>query len=112
MEITPKVTVVYCAEDRQFLLAVNWYEGLTAQQALIESKLAELTTLPEDIQMGIFSLKVDQPETYLLQAGERLEIYRPLKMNPKDVRRLRATRNPVGRYMRGNQWKRQQKSTD
>lgn len=112
MESTAKVTVVYCAEDQQFLLPIDWYEGLTASQALDDSKLASLTALPDDLHMGVFSLKIDEPATYLLQAGERLEVYRPLKMNPKDVRRLRAKRNPVGRYMRGNQWKRQQKSTD
>ncbi len=37
-----------------------------------------------------------------LQAGDRVEIYRALTINPKDIRRKRAEKNPVGRYARGN----------
>lgn len=107
-----EVYVVYCAEDQQFMIKLPFQAEMTALQVLEVSGLAERTLLPEPLTMGVFSLKIDDPAQYIVQAGDRLEIYRPLKMNPKDVRRLRAKRNPVGRYMQGNQWKRQQKSTD
>ena len=112
MNSSAKVIVSYCAEQQQFLIPVDWHEKMTALQALQASGLAQITQLPDVLHMGVFSLKIEEPESYMLQAGDRLEIYRPLKMNPKDVRRLRAKRNPVGSYMQGNQWKRQQKSTD
>ncbi len=40
-----------------------------------------------------------------LQAGDRVEIYRALTINPKDIRRKRAAKNPVGRYAKSNRLK-------
>lgn len=106
------IWVVYCAEDQQFSIRIPFKADMTALNALEHSGIAAQTCLPEPLTMGVFSLKIDDPTQYIVQAGDRLEIYRPLKMNPKDVRRLRAKRNPVGRYRQGNQARRQQKSTD
>ncbi len=47
--------------------------------------------------MGVFSRKIAQPEEYLLQQGDRLELYQPLILSPMDVRRARARAHPVGR---------------
>lgn len=47
--------------------------------------------------MGIFSRKIAQPELYVLQQGDRLELYQPLILSPMDVRRARARAHPVGR---------------
>lgn len=104
----PKVTVVYCAEDAQYFIEVPFYTGMTAHDALEKSGLSQQVVLPTPLQLGVFGLKITQPETYLLQEGERVEVYRPLIMNPKDVRRLRAARHPVGRMVKGNQWRKQQ----
>ncbi|MDN8321380.1 RnfH family protein, partial [Acinetobacter baumannii] len=41
----------------------------------------------------------------VLHAGDRVEVYRPLTINPKDIRRKRAAKNPVGRYIKGNRFK-------
>ena len=51
-------------------------------------------TLPA---MGVFSQKISQPEHYILQQGDRLELYQPLILSPMDVRRARARAHPVGR---------------
>ncbi|MDD2940288.1 MAG: RnfH family protein, partial [Acinetobacter harbinensis] len=40
-----------------------------------------------------------------LKAGDRVEVYRALTINPKEIRRKRAAENPVGRYCRGNRFK-------
>ena len=37
--------------------------------------------------------------------GDRVEIYRPLTINPKDIRRKRAAKNPVGRFIKGNRFR-------
>lgn len=47
--------------------------------------------------MGVFSRKIAQPEQYVLQQGDRLELYQPLILSPMDVRRARARAHPVGR---------------
>jgi len=47
--------------------------------------------------MGVFSRKISQPEQYILQQGDRLELYQPLILSPMDVRRARARAHPVGR---------------
>jgi putative ubiquitin-RnfH superfamily antitoxin RatB of RatAB toxin-antitoxin module len=49
--------------------------------------------------MGVFSLKIAEPEGYILQDGDRLELYQPLILNPMEVRRARARVHPVGRRM-------------
>jgi uncharacterized protein len=41
-----------------------------------------------------------------------VEIYRPLTINPKDIRRKRAEKNPVGRYARGNLLKKLKPSSE
>jgi hypothetical protein len=44
----------------------------------------------EDSRLGIFG-KLVAPDQ-VLQAGDRVEIYRPLKADPKEVRKARAAR--------------------
>ena len=34
-----------------------------------------------------------------------VEIYRSLTINPKDIRRKRAAKNPVGRFAKGNRFR-------
>ena len=98
-----KVWVAYAALDAQFHIAVDFVEGMTAKQAILASQLAKHTQLPEPLQIGIFGQKVDL--NYVLQFGDRVEIYRALTINPKDIRRKRAAQNPVGIYGRGNRHK-------
>ena len=51
-------------------------------------------TLPP---MGVFSRKLSDPEHYVLQDQDRLELYQPLILTPMEVRRARARVYPVGR---------------
>lgn len=106
------VSVVYCAEDAQYFIEVPFQLGMTALDALTQSRLAEQVDLPEPLELGVFGLKISEPAQYVMHPGERLEVYRPLKMNPKDVRRKRAERHPVGRFARGNQWRKQQNKSN
>lgn len=107
-----KICVIYCAQDQIYTRYVVYRENLTAWQAFEESGLIDYFDPSLPVHMGIFSLKVDDPKNYRLQPQDRLEIYRPLNMNPKEVRRKRAERHPVGRFARGNQWRKQQKKAD
>jgi len=85
-----KVEVAYATPEKQLILSVPFQEGMTAQQAIETSGMVQRFT---DIDMavndvGIFSkpCKLDTE----LRAGDRVEIYRPLIADPKEVRRKRA----------------------
>lgn len=44
----------------------------------------------QDLVFGIYAQIISNPDTYLLQPGDRIEIYRPLLTNPKTARHLRS----------------------
>jgi len=92
-----KVEVAYAAPARQLIIALNVSPGTTAQQAVMASgicqKFAEID--PQLDPMGIFSKPLNGkglplPAEYVLQAGDRVEIYRPLLIDPKQARRARV----------------------
>jgi uncharacterized protein len=88
------VEVVYAAVDRQALLSVAVPVGTTVRAALLKSGIGE--AFPElslaDCPVGIFGKVIADPDTRPVQAGDRIEIYRPLLADPKEVRRLRAAK--------------------
>lgn len=106
-----KVWVVYCTEEQHYRFELPFEQGMTAQQLLHASGLMSHVALPEPLILGVFGLKISEPSVYIMQAGDRLEVYRPLKMNPKEVRRKRAQRHPVGRFQKGNHHLRQRHIT-
>jgi putative ubiquitin-RnfH superfamily antitoxin RatB of RatAB toxin-antitoxin module len=87
---TIRVEVVYGTPRRQALLALDVEPGCTALQAIdrsgIREDFPEIPQRPEAI--GIFGRKVGYDE--VLENGDRVEIYRPLIADPKQVRRERA----------------------
>ena len=89
-----EVEVVYAAVDRQVLLAVQVPAGCSVRSALqlsgIAGEFAELDLA--SCAVGIFGKVVVDPEHCLVRAGDRIEIYRPLLADPKEVRRLRAAK--------------------
>lgn len=84
------IEVVLAMPGRQELVALEVTRGTTLAEAITQSGLPEMF---EDFELdltrvGIFSHKAS-PEQ-VLQAGDRVEIYRPLIADPKEVRRQRA----------------------
>jgi putative ubiquitin-RnfH superfamily antitoxin RatB of RatAB toxin-antitoxin module len=91
-----RVEVIYALADRQELVNLTLPEGATVHQAVEASGL--LQKYPEiepgkTNKLGIFA-KLVKPET-LLRDRDRVEIYRPLVADPKDVRRKRAEEGKV-----------------
>ncbi|HBP6463080.1 TPA: RnfH family protein [Pseudomonas aeruginosa] len=88
------VEVVYALPECQALLRLSVPAGTSAREAVRLSGIAEV--FPElDIQrcpLGIFGKALANPEERPLEAGERVEIYRPLIADPKEVRKQRAAR--------------------
>ena len=85
-----KVEVVYALPEKQYLLKVRLAQGSTVEQAIAESGILELRT---DIDLaknkvGIFSRPVKLADA--VNDGDRVEIYRPLIADPKELRRQRA----------------------
>ncbi|MFK7974565.1 MAG: RnfH family protein [Halioglobus sp.] len=91
-ENTISVEVAYALPHKQALLTLDVAEGTTALEAAQQSGVAaqfENVNL-EDAKFGIFG-KVVAP-TQKLKPGDRVEIYRPLIADPKEVRKARAAR--------------------
>lgn len=85
-----KVEVAYALPEKQYLLKVRLAQGSTVEQAIAASGILELRT---DIslsknKLGIFSRPVKL--TDVVNEGDRVEIYRPLIADPKELRRQRA----------------------
>ena len=85
-----KVEVVYALPEKQYLLKVRLAQGSTVEQAITASGILELRT---DIDLaknkvGVFSRPVKLTDT--VNDGDRVEIYRPLIADPKELRRQRA----------------------
>ena len=104
MRMLQQVWVAYATADQQFHISVPFSEGMTAQDAIQLSGIGSQVELPEPLQLGIFGVRLKDPQQ-VLQAGDRVEIYRSLSINPKDIRRIRAQNNPVGRFAKGNRLK-------
>ena len=50
-----QVWVAYAAQDRQFLIAVPFQQGMTALDAIEQSGLRAQTSLPVPLASGIFA---------------------------------------------------------
>lgn len=94
LESMIEVEVVYAAVDRQVLLSVAVPSGDTVRAAVKGSGIgAHFPELDLDsCPLGIFGKAVADPAVQLVQEGDRIEIYRPLLADPKEVRRLRAAK--------------------
>jgi putative ubiquitin-RnfH superfamily antitoxin RatB of RatAB toxin-antitoxin module len=86
------VEVVYALPERQYLRRIKLSEGANVEQAIQQSGLLALRTeidLTKN-KVGIYSRTVKLSDK--VHEGDRVEIYRPLLADPKELRRLRAER--------------------
>ena len=98
-----KVWVAHATTEQQFHIELQFTQGMSIADAIQQSGIQTQVELPENFSFGIFGVKC-KDQNQLLEAGDRIEIYRVLTINPKDIRRNRAKANPVGRYCRGNRY--------
>lgn len=87
------VEVVYALPEKQYLRQVKLAQGSCVEQAIRASGLLELR---HDIDLtqnkiGIYSRPVKLQDE--VNEGDRVEIYRPLIADPKELRRQRAERS-------------------
>jgi hypothetical protein len=85
------VEVAYALPSMQKIVPVQVPVGTTAIEAAklsgIDKMFAGLDIDSSD--MGVFGKSV-KPAVHEMRAGERVEIYRPLLIDPKEVRKKRA----------------------
>lgn|SRR3990167_4106588 len=87
--------VVYLSKDKEYLFKVSILPNSTIEDAIIASGI--LIQCPEiDLKknkVGVFSKLATLQKR--LQSGDRVEIYRPLLIDPMQARILRAKANPL-----------------
>lgn len=85
------VEVAYSSDrDHMFFVALQVPVGTSAQDVLVLSGLLEqfpeLANIPLDL--GRFATRIQAD--YLVQSGDRIEVYRPLRITPMEARHHRA----------------------
>jgi putative ubiquitin-RnfH superfamily antitoxin RatB of RatAB toxin-antitoxin module len=84
------VEVAYAKPEEQVILRLEVPEGSTVLQAIELSGITQ--RFPEidmnNLKLGIFG-KLKKPDQ-VLAPGDRVEIYRPLIADPREVRKRRA----------------------
>jgi putative ubiquitin-RnfH superfamily antitoxin RatB of RatAB toxin-antitoxin module len=87
-----KIEVAYATPEKQCILALHVAAGTTVYQAAELSGI--VNEFPEiqlsDAKMGLFGKSVRDPQAEILREMDRVEIYRPLTIDPKVARANRA----------------------
>lgn len=88
MEI--EIEVVFGDRESQRLQRLKVAAGTTARQAVELIQADEAAPQWANAPIGVFGKKVR--DDYVLQPHDRVEIYRPLLIDPKEARRLRVAK--------------------
>ena len=85
-----RVEVAFALPDRQLLETVSVPEDAVMADALrlctIDERFPEVSL--DELQAGIWGKPVER--TQALREGDRVEVYRPLEMDPREARRLKV----------------------
>ncbi|MGZ5083970.1 MAG: RnfH family protein [Usitatibacter sp.] len=93
-----RVLVAIADPARQEVVELEMPEGSTVQDAIRAAKVAQSPGARE-VRAGIWSRAVSLATP--LREGDRVEVYRELKADPKDARRARARLKPSTRSRSG-----------
>jgi putative ubiquitin-RnfH superfamily antitoxin RatB of RatAB toxin-antitoxin module len=84
------IEVVFALHDRQELVPLRLANGATVGEAIEQSALQ--SAFPEwnlaECAVGIWGQPVERSQ--ILEQGDRVEIYRPLRIDPREARRALA----------------------
>jgi len=90
MTDTIVVEVAYGVPQQQFLESISVVSNTSIRDVIMQSGL--LLQFPDlevdSLEAGIFSKRM--PLDHVVSDGDRVEIYRPLVIDPKEARRRRA----------------------
>lgn len=84
------VECAYASDRDQILLSLKIHKNAQIKEVILASGILEKypELVLETLQVGVFSHKKNLNDT--VSQGDRVEIYRPLYLNPMDARRQRA----------------------
>jgi putative ubiquitin-RnfH superfamily antitoxin RatB of RatAB toxin-antitoxin module len=93
-----EVEVAYALPEKQKIYGLLVENGTSALEAVKQSAiLKDFGDIDLDsAKMGVFGQSIKAPAKHILQAGERVEVYRPLIADPKAARRKRAEKASLG----------------
>ncbi len=92
-----EIEVAYALHDKQRIINLQVKPGITALEAVEKSNISKIFPQidAKSIKLGIFG-KIAKADD-VLRAGDRVEVYRALIADPKQVRKQRAA---AGKEMR------------
>jgi putative ubiquitin-RnfH superfamily antitoxin RatB of RatAB toxin-antitoxin module len=100
LTVSLQITVVYALSEEQHSVTLSMPVGATVEAAVSRSGLlqrfADIGRRP--LQCAIFNRVVGGAE--VLRSGDRIEILRPLQVDPKEQRRREAARTRAARGKR------------
>ena len=86
------IEIAYATPDMQKIIECEVDPGISPRDVVRGSNIklyfAEID--PETCDLGVFGKSI--ADDYILADGDRIEIYRPLIADPKEVRRQRAAK--------------------
>ncbi|WP_110669359.1 RnfH family protein [Salinicola halophilus] len=89
--------VVFATPERQEIVTLPTSLGLNAREAVIQARLeTRFQTYSSDFfrqaPLGTFGVVLREPTHYFPAENDRIEVYRPLEIDPKQARRERAAK--------------------
>lgn len=87
-----EIEVAFATPDKQKIIRLWVSPGTSVLDAALQSGMEQyfIDLDVANLPMGIWGKRVAKPEAQSIQAGERIELYRPLKIDPKAARANRA----------------------
>lgn len=89
------VVVVYALTDQQYLISVEHETGMTASDAVrlsgLPQRFPEIADRP--LVLGLFGQPIDLD--HQVEPGARIEICRPLRRDPRELRRIMTSQGMV-----------------
>ena len=83
------IELVYATPEVQEIIKIRATQGENIKDILLKIDILDKYDLDmKTLKVGVFSFEVDI--NYILNDGDRIEIYRPLKISPIEARRYRA----------------------
>lgn len=97
-DVMIQVEVAYALPEKQLIIPLTVKKGTTMFDAVVQSGIADkFEGLDVDsVPMGVFGKAERKPRERVLEEGERVELYRPLIADPKEVRKKRAAKKAAG----------------
>jgi putative ubiquitin-RnfH superfamily antitoxin RatB of RatAB toxin-antitoxin module len=86
------IEIAYATPDLQKIIECEVDPGVSPRDAVRQSNIKQHFSEidPGSCDLGVFGKSI--AEDYILVDGDRIEIYRPLIADPKEVRRQRAAK--------------------